>query len=222
MTPLLGATSPIIWFTTRATGTVAIVLLTASVVLGILTTTRASAPGVPRFAVSELHRRVALVALAFLVLHIVTAVVDTFVPIGWMAAVVPFTSAYQPLWIGLGTVAFDLLVVVTVTSLFRRQLGVRLFRLVHWSVYACWPVAIAHGIGVGTDLRFGWMDVLVGCCVASVVVATGWRLWADPYRGGFRTAAPRGSLAEQVRSGARRPSSTPGRRSELSSTGGRR
>ncbi len=195
---LVASTSPTLWFTTRATGTVAVVLLTASVVLGILTTTRASAPRVPRFALSELHRRVALIALAFLTLHVLTAVVDTYVPIGWLAAVVPFTSSYQPFWIGLGAVAFDLMLVVTVTSIFRRQLGHRTFRLVHWAVYLCWPVAVAHGIGSGTDLRFGWMDLLCGSCVAAVVAAAAWRLWADPYRGGFRTAAPRPSLRSVV------------------------
>jgi methionine sulfoxide reductase heme-binding subunit len=188
---LLATTSPVLWFTTRATGTVTIVLLTASVVLGVLTTTRASAPGVPRFALSEFHRRVALMALAFLALHVLTAVVDTYVPIGWVSAVVPFVSKYQPLWIGLGAVAFDLMIAVTVTSLLRRQLGARLFRLFHWAVYVCWPFAIAHGIGAGTDLRFGWMQVLIGGCVGSVVVAVAWRLWAHPYRGGYRTAAPR-------------------------------
>ncbi len=221
MATLLSATSPVIWFTTRATGTVSIVLLTASVVLGILTTTRVSASGLPRFALSELHRRVALVALAFLVLHVMTAVVDTFVPIGWFAALVPFTSTYEPLWIGLGAVALDLLLAIVATSLLRRQLGSRLFRLVHWLVYACWPVAIAHGIGAGTDLRFAWMDILMGSCVGSVVVALGWRLWANPYRGGYRTAAPRPSFGEAIRDGSSRQPSTAGGRSYMSTTGGR-
>jgi predicted ferric reductase len=221
MTPLLASSSPVLWFTTRATGTVAVVLLTASVVLGILTTTRASAPGVPRFALSELHRRVAIEACCFLGLHVLTAVADTYVPIGWFAAVVPFVSSYRPFWVGLGAVAFDLVLAVMVTGLFRRQFGPRLFRVVHWAVYLSWPLAIAHGVGIGTDLRFGWMDVVLGVCVAAVVAAVAWRLWADPYPGDLRTAAPRrpwrsarfgmvprpmtASVSRSVEAGPRRP-----------------
>jgi methionine sulfoxide reductase heme-binding subunit len=216
---LLASTSPAIWFTTRATGTVAVVLLTASVVLGVLTTTRASAPSVPRFALSDLHRRVALIALVFLCLHVLTAVIDTYVPIGWLAAVVPFVSAYHPLWIGLGAVAFDLMLVVTLTSLFRRQVGPRAFRLVHWAVYVSWPFAIAHGIGTGTDLRFGWMLVLCACCVAAVVAAVGWRIWASPYRGGFRTAAPRPSWRPTTSGRTARITAVPAGRRQHTPTG---
>jgi len=189
---VLAATSPFIWYTTRATGTVALVLLTATMVLGILTTTRAGSDGLPRFAVADLHRRISLIALVFLGLHILTAVADTYVPIGWWSVVVPFTSVYKPLWVGLGTVAFDLLLAVAVTSMLRGVFSARAWRAVHWLAYACWPVAVAHGIGVGTDLRFGWMQALVALCIVSVLVALGWRVWAHPYRGGHRTAVPRG------------------------------
>jgi methionine sulfoxide reductase heme-binding subunit len=204
--PVMASTSPVLWFTTRATGTVTVVLLTASVVLGILTTTRVGTGAVPRFALSELHRRLALITLAFLTLHILTAVADTYVPIGWVAAVVPFVSTYQPFWIGLGAIAFDLLLAVTVTSMLRRHVGSQVFRLVHWCVYVSWPVAIVHGIGAGSDLKFGWMQVLIGMCVGAVAVAVSWRLWANPYRGGYRTAVPRPGLGDVM--AGRRP--TPG------------
>jgi len=187
---MLALTTPLIWYTTRATGTVALVLLTATVVLGILTTTRASTSGVPKFAVSDLHRRVSLLAMLFLGIHIFTAVIDTFVPIGLVAAAVPFTSKYSPFWVGLGTVAFDLLLAVVATSLLRQRISARTFRGVHWLVYASWPVAVAHGIGVGTDLRFSWMQVLVAACLVSVLCALAWRIRAHPYRGGHRTAVP--------------------------------
>ena len=216
---MLASTSPVLWFTTRATGTVAIVLLTASVLVGILTTTRASAPGMPRFAITELHRRLALIALGFLVIHILTAVADTYVPIGWIAVVVPFVSSYQPLWIGLGSAAFDLILVVMITSLLRKQLGARIFRGAHWLVYLCWPIAIAHGIGVGTDLHESWMQILVGSCIGSVLLAVTWRLWADPYQGGnYRTAAPRPSLWASITGRGTQPSAPPPRSFERSSS----
>ena len=117
---MIALTSPLVWYSTRATGTVALVLLTAAMVLGILTAVRAGSTALPRFAVSDLHRRVSLVAGIFVLLHVATAVVDTFVPLGWPSLVVPFTSHYRPFWVGTGTIAFDLLVAVTATSLLRR------------------------------------------------------------------------------------------------------
>ncbi|MGP8059774.1 MAG: ferric reductase-like transmembrane domain-containing protein [Acidimicrobiales bacterium] len=187
---MLALTTPLLWYTTRASGTVALVLLTATVVLGILTTTRTSTSAVPKFAISDLHRRVSLLAMVFLGIHIFTAIIDTFVPIGLTATVVPFASKYSPFWVGLGTVAFDLLLAVLVTSLLRQRISAGAFRAVHWLVYISWPVAVAHAIGVGTDLRFGWMQILVAVCLVSVLAALAWRIRAHPYRGGHRTAVP--------------------------------
>ncbi len=183
--------TPLLWYTTRATGVVALVLFSGTVVLGILTSTRAASEAWPRFAVSDLHRRISMVALVFLVLHILTAVVDSYVAVGWLAVVVPFTSGYQPLWVGMGTVAFDLLLAVLVSSLLRSRLRPSSWRAIHWLAYLSWPVAVAHGIGIGTDLRFGWMDVVTGACVGAVVAAGAWRVWAHPGAAGLRTAAPR-------------------------------
>ncbi len=188
---LIGATSPVVWYTTRATGTVALVLMSATVVLGLLTASRAGSVAFPRATVATLHRSISLTAMVFLALHIVTAVADTYVAVGWTAAVVPFTSGYRPLWIGLGTVAFDLLLAVLVTSLLRARLPVGAWRAVHWVVYLAWPVAVAHAVGTGTDVGFAWMDVVVGLCVGSVLAALAWRVWAHPRRGGLSTSLPR-------------------------------
>jgi predicted ferric reductase len=195
---LIAATSPLIWYTTRASGVVALILLTASVCLGVLTTTRFVTRRLPRFAVSELHGRISSIAMVFVLLHVVTAVFDTYVPIGLPATLVPFTSGYRPLPVALGTVSFDLLLAVTVTSILRRFLNAKLWRGVHWLVYASWPIAFAHGLLLGTDLRFGWMQIVSGACGAAVLGSIGWRLWANPYRGGLRTAAPQGTEADTL------------------------
>jgi methionine sulfoxide reductase heme-binding subunit len=188
---VIAAVSPFVWYVTRASGTVALVLLTATVVLGIVTATRVGTSAVPRFALGDMHRRVSLLALVFLTLHVLTAVLDTYVPIGLTAAVVPFSSHYKPLLVGLGTVAFDLLLAVVITSLLRYRVAANFWRGVHWLVYASWPVALVHCITIGTDLRFGWMDVLVGSCIVAVLVALVWRVHADPHRGGLQTARVR-------------------------------
>lgn len=181
-----GSPSPL-WYATRGTGVVAMLLLTASVVLGIVATVRFATPRWPRMLTGGLHRNVSLLVLAFLAVHITTAVLDSFAPIGWVAVVVPFVSAYRPLWLGLGTVAFDLLLALTVSSLLRGRLGYRAWRYVHWAAYACWPVALAHGLGTGTDTRVSWVLAINAGCVLAVLIALGWRLASGwPQHAGLR------------------------------------
>jgi sulfoxide reductase heme-binding subunit YedZ len=162
------------WYLTRASGAVALILLTVALVVGIAAIGRVSTRRWPRFAIDGLHRSSSLLAIAFLALHIVTAVLDSFAPISLLDAVVPFAGTYRPLWLGLGAVAFDLLLAVAVTSGLRVRLGHRAWRAVHWLAYAAWPIAILHGLGTGSDVRQGWMTaVYVGCggAVAAAVVA---------------------------------------------------
>jgi methionine sulfoxide reductase heme-binding subunit len=191
-------TTPILWYTSRGTGIVTLILFTATVILGILTSTRSGTALWPRFAVSEIHRRLSLLAMSFLALHILTSVTDSFVHIGWPAVLIPFTSGYKPLWVGLGTVALDLMLAVLVTSLLRNRLSASVWRGIHWLAYASWPIAVIHGIGIGTDLRFGWMQAIVAVCLASVGGALAWRVLARPRPGGLRTAAPRQPRPDQV------------------------
>jgi DMSO/TMAO reductase YedYZ heme-binding membrane subunit len=159
------------WYLTRGTGTIATVLLTLSVVFGVANVRRLRTPSVPRFVFDAVHRNVSLLAVAFVVVHILTSVLDSFAPIRLIDAVIPFVSSYRPLWLGLGTVAFDLLLAVTITSLVRRRLGYRSWRVVHWAAYACWPIALLHGLGTGSDTKTGWMLAIVAGCVVVVVAA---------------------------------------------------
>lgn len=132
------------------------------------------------FAGVGLHRNAALFAVVLLVIHIVTAVVDPHVAIGWLAVVVPFTSHYEPVWLGLGALAIDLTAAVVVTSLLRFRLGLRLWRAVHWLAYAAWPVAAIHGIGAAADLQSGLLLDVVLATISGVVVAVGWRFGPTP------------------------------------------
>jgi predicted ferric reductase len=168
--------STALWYASRATGVVALVLLTVVVVLGILVNRRGRLPGLPRFATTSLHRSMSLLAVAFVAVHVITAIADPYVTIGIVAAVVPFTSAYKALWIGLGAVSLDMIIALIVTSLARARIGRRTWRAVHWLAYASWPVALAHGLGSGTDLRTGWLLALTILSIAAVVGATGWRI----------------------------------------------
>jgi predicted ferric reductase len=159
------------WYLTRATGVVALVLLTVSVVLGVLGPLRVSAPRWPRFAIDSLHRDVSLLVLAVLAIHIVTTVLDSFAPISLINSVIPFTGSYRPLWVGLGALSFDLLVALVVTSLVRRRLGYRAWRAIHWLAYASWPVAVLHGLGTGSDAKAWWSLLITVACVVAVAAA---------------------------------------------------
>jgi sulfoxide reductase heme-binding subunit YedZ len=173
---MIATSSHLLWYTTRATGVVALLLLTGTVVLGVLTSVRFGTTQWPRFALADLHRRVSLLSVAFIALHVVTTVSDSYAPIGWVSAVVPFTSPYRRLWLGLGTVAVDLLLAVTVSSLLRQRIRYRAWRALHWLAYASWPVALFHGLGTGTDPHLRWMVLLTIACVVAVLASIGWRL----------------------------------------------
>lgn len=164
-----------LWYLSRGTGVVSLGLLTIVVVLGVLTRGNVRAPVLPRFVVSTLHRNAALMAVGFLGVHILTAVADPYAPIRLVDAVVPFISAYRPVWLGLGALALDLLAAIVLTSLLRRRIGPRSWRAVHLLAYAAWPVALVHGLGTGTDTRQSWMLTLTLASVAAVVVAVLWR-----------------------------------------------
>lgn len=167
---------PFLWYATRAAGLVTIVLLTASVVLGILNAGRFATRRWPRFLVQGLHKNLSLLALAFLVLHVGTTVIDSYTPIGLTDAFVPFLSPYKRFWLGLGAVACDLMLALAVTSLSRLRLGHRTWRLVHWAGYLCWPVAVTHGLGIGTDHAARWVLILTITCVGTVLTATAYRV----------------------------------------------
>jgi hypothetical protein len=171
-----GAGPSTLWYATRATGVIALVLLTATLVLGVAGTARFATQRWPRVVTGGLHRNLSLLVVGFVGAHIVTAVLDSYVQISWISAVIPLTSSYRPVWLGLGAIAFDMLLALVLTSLIRDRLGYRAWRAVHWLAYACWPIALWHGLGTGTDSRLTWLLGLDAVCVAAVACAVWWRI----------------------------------------------
>jgi len=169
--PQITAAGSALWYLNRGTGVVALILLTLVVLLGILGTTRVPVPGLQRFVVAGLHRNLSLVTLGLLAAHITAAVLDPYAPIRLVDAFLPFASSYRPLWLGLGAVAFDLLLALTVTSLLRVRIGLRTWRALHWLAYAAWPIALVHSLGTGSDARVGWFELLGGACTVVVAAA---------------------------------------------------
>jgi sulfoxide reductase heme-binding subunit YedZ len=185
--------STALWYLSRSTGMVLLVLLSFTAILGVVVHRRGRVPGLPSFAVTGLHRNASLLALVLLVIHVVTAVIDSFVSIGWLAVVIPFVSAYEPVWVGLGALSLDLVVAIVVTSLIRDRIGRRTWRAVHLTAYAAFPLAAVHSIGAASDLQSGALLALTVLCLAAVAGAVGWRLVES-----LRTPAGRDRVLSQL------------------------
>jgi DMSO/TMAO reductase YedYZ heme-binding membrane subunit len=170
---------PALWYFSRATGLVSLGLFTIVMVLGSLGGGRFERRGWSRLTLSALHRSLALTSVVFIAIHIVSAVVDSYVSLRWIDVVLPFVSSYQPFWVGIGAMAVDLLIAIVATSLLRTRISLRVWRAVHWLAYLCWPVALVHGIGMAqSDSNRGWILTYEVLCVLAVLVAAAARVMA--------------------------------------------
>ncbi|HEX6450979.1 MAG TPA: ferric reductase-like transmembrane domain-containing protein [Trebonia sp.] len=162
-----------LWFLSRGSGIVLLLLFTAVMALGVATRLGWAPRRWPRFVAAELHRALALFAVALLSLHGVTALADPYVPIGWAATALPFLSPYRTAAIGLGTLAVDLGAAVLLTSVLRHRLGFRAWRTIHWMAYLAWPAAFGHALSAGGDLHTRWVAAVIwgSAAVAAVAVA---------------------------------------------------
>ncbi len=190
------------WYLTRGSGVVTLLLLTASMCLGIAGSVRVRTRRLPRFTFAALHRNLTLLAVVFLAVHVVTTLADSYTPIGWKDAFVPFLSPYRPLWLGLGALALDLLLALVITSLLRARVGLRAWRLVHWLAYACWPLALLHSLGTGSDPRAGWLEALAALSVALVLLSVAARLLRSGAGSGRRIVLAGAALVLALLGGA--------------------
>ncbi len=153
MSTVLASTGPsVYWYLTRASGTVALILLSGAIVLG-LSTCGAGALHAGHGPSWTAAPHVSLLAMVFLGIHILTSVLDSFAPISLLDAFVPFMGSYRPFCLGLGAAAFNLLLAVTIRSLSRQRMGNGTWRAVDWLTYASWGVALLHGLGTGSDIK---------------------------------------------------------------------
>lgn len=190
------------WAFGRVSGMVSMVLLSISLVLGILSRSGRPLLTIPRVSVSLLHRNVSLLALVFLLLHVGALMLDSYANLSVADVVVPFLGSFKPFWQGLGTVALDLLAAIVVTGIFRPRLGQRTFKVVHWFTYAAWPLALAHSLGNGSDGTSPAIVTSAAVLSAAVLAAVAWRVSARF----TETAAVRGAGLDRAdRNRARQP-----------------
>jgi sulfoxide reductase heme-binding subunit YedZ len=166
-------TNPAVWYLMRATGVVALLLLTLSFGLGVSTSNRWSLRGSRQWVTTTLHRNASLLSVVFLVIHVVTSIVDPDAQVRALATVSPFGT---PWWLATGTLSLDLLAAVVVTGLARKRLPFRFWRIVHWSAYAAWPLAVVHTLGMGSDAHAWWLAGVTVACIAAIGGLVTWRV----------------------------------------------
>lgn len=165
-----------LWYLGRGTGVGALVLLTLSVCLGIVTRSGRRLPGLSRFALTDLHKTAALTATGLLAVHIGSLLFDPYAQLRLADILLPFQGQYRPMYLGLGTLAVDLILLVVGTSLLRHRIGPRAFKAVHWLTYLLWPFALLHGIGIGTDAPALWFTAVAAGCAGLVAAVALWRV----------------------------------------------
>ncbi|WP_337313933.1 ferric reductase-like transmembrane domain-containing protein [Candidatus Aeolococcus gillhamiae] len=175
-TVMAGSSPSWLWYATRGLGMSTLIILTATVVVGIGAALRWETRRSPRFVTADLHRNLSLLAVVLLALHITTTLLDPFAQISVRDAVIPTGAAYRPVWLGLGVVAAEMLIAVAASSLLRSRVGPRTWRVIHWLAYASWPLAVVHGLGTGSDSQAAWMVGIDAACVTAVTVAVARRL----------------------------------------------
>lgn len=168
--------SEALWALGRGTGVIALVMFTVTLVLGVATRSGRPLPGIGRIGAADVHRTAALTGTGLVIAHLSTLLFDPFAQLRVVDFFLPFLGSYRPVWLGLGTLAVDLLAVITVVSLLRHRVGPRVFRAVHWATYALWPISLLHALGNGSDSGSTWFRLVAGVCVAAVATAVGWRL----------------------------------------------
>jgi sulfoxide reductase heme-binding subunit YedZ len=168
--------SPLDWYTARAAGVIAYLLISFAVVLGTTMAGKTRLERWPQFAVEEVHRFAGLLVGAFVTIHIVTIAIDSWLPFSLASLVIPLLDRYRVVWVALGIVSAELLLALAVTNHYRRRLPYRLWRRAHYLNFAVWIAATLHGIGSGTDRSSPWLLTVYTLSIAAVTTSIGVRL----------------------------------------------
>lgn len=176
------------WYVARSSGLVAWALLAASMLWGLALTTSAFAGKAASRWLLDLHRWLGGLAVVFVGLHLATIVGDRFVHFTLAAVLVPFASDWRPAGVAWGVVAMYLLVAVEATSLLRRRLPPRLWRVVHSLSFPLFVVATLHALLAGTDTAQAWAQwSVIGASMAVAFLAVARTVAPAPERGASTT-----------------------------------
>ena len=166
------------WYVARSAGLLAWALLTASVLWGLVLSTKAKAFGKrprPNWML-DLHRFLGGLATVFTAVHVVAILLDSYVRFDLVAVLVPFASHWRPVPVAWGVAALYLLVAVELTSLAKRRLPRRVWRMVHFASFPLFVLATTHALTAGTDTGTWLFEGVATAAVLAVAGLTGLRV----------------------------------------------
>lgn len=164
------------WFSSRALGFLGYWALAISVIYGLALSTGILDAIAHRAVSFSLHQELSAIAIALVALHGALLTLDTFVRTSLFEVIVPFAGSYRPLWVGIGQLAFYVMVVVYVSFYFRRRLGQRGWRLLHYTTFLAFIGGTVHGLMAGTDTSAGWALWSYAAACVAVVFLLGYRI----------------------------------------------
>jgi len=149
------------WLAGRSAGIVALLLVTASVVLGLSMAAKL-VPLPRRRSAGKLHEHLALMSLGAITAHGLLLAADPWLKAGWSGIAIPFAIGYRPVWTGLGVIAGYLAAILGLSFYARRRIGARLWRKLHRATAVVYLLGLAHALGSGTDaslpaVRYGML-----------------------------------------------------------------
>ncbi len=169
------------WYLTRASGFVAYLLLFGSVALGLLLT--GGSPGLKRYDVYDLHRFLAILTLAVTLFHLFIVLPDAYIGFSLSELLIPFASPYRPVYMALGLLSFYLMLLAVASFYSMPLIPYAWWRRLHYSTFAVFVMALAHGLGSGTDTGTPWALALYGATGALVFLLTARRALVGRSRG---------------------------------------
>jgi len=139
------------WYITRSAGILAYLLLWLSTAWGLLVPSKLLEPVLHGNFTYDFHQFISLLSLGFLGLHVFILTADRYLPFTLAQILIPFNAPYRPLWVGIGVIAFYLILLVTVTFYMRKRIGMKAFRLIHTLSLVAYLAALGHAFMSGTD-----------------------------------------------------------------------
>jgi len=190
------------WYVTRASGIIAYLLLWFSTILGLAVTSKYLDGMLDRLFTYDFHEFISLLSIAFTLVHILVLMLDKYLPYTFAQILVPFISPYRPVWVGIGVIAFYLIILVTITFYLRNKIGKRTFRTIHYLSLLSYIGVTLHGYYSGTDTALPSMRILYDVSGLAVLFLTVYWLVLLGFRKAElrrKAAALQGTTASQSR-----------------------
>jgi len=163
------------WYVSRAAGLMAYLLFWLSTVWGFGVASKIFDPLLDRTFTYDFHEQISLLSLAFTSLHAFILLIEKVEPLSLVEVLVPFASAYRPLWVGAGVISFYLAILVSVTFYLRSRISMQAFRKLHYLSVFSYVAALAHSLYSGTDSSILWVQVMYwGTCAAALFFLLHW------------------------------------------------